>query len=213
MDKKYLKCAVNVIKYLQCLCMMTGKYFARSCAMNSLEKLAPYIVLILSILFLNACGPHKSSKVINPDSKARTPQCLAQQNPCQFDLGAGQVQVLFNVDKVIAEQPFTMLVNYHGSEKIANITGYLEGGDMFMGKIPLFIEQRLLSSRVNKPALENIPTKQTVQHQQDNNQVFQADVLVGSCSAEQMTWHIWLTFTTVKNTTYHKMLTIVSYRR
>lgn len=195
--------------------MMAGKCFARSCAMNSLEKLAPYIVLILSTLFLNACGPQKSSKVINPDSKARTPQCLAQQSPCQFDLGAGQVQVLFDVNKVLAEQPFTMFVNYQGSEKIANITGYLEGADMFMGKIPLFIEQRLLSSTVNKQALANIPspTKQTAQHQQDKKQVFQADVLVGSCAAEQMTWHIWLTFTTMKNKIYHKMLTIVSYRR
>jgi len=157
-----------------------------------------------------ACSPQVENKTTANDKNARTAQCIDLQSQCQFDLMAGQVQVLFDVDKITAEQSFTLYVSYHGAETLTNISGYLEGADMFMGKIPLFIEPRLSDSAIDSEVLADL--KQSEIEVAQRKQVFQAEVLVGSCSAEQMTWRIWLTFTTSENKTYRKMLTVVSYR-
>lgn len=173
--------------------------------MNMLQKLALGIFFTLLAITLTACNPQDKTNATASEKKIRKAQCMAQQSQCEFDLAGGQVQVLFDVDKITAEQSFNMVVNYHGAETLVNISGYLEGVDMYMGKIPLFIEPRLSVSAIEKKIVTDL--KQT------NKQVFQAEVLVGSCSAEQMTWRMWLTFTTSEHKTYNKMLTVVSYRR
>lgn len=160
---------------------------------------------------LVACNPQSENSNESHNKKIHIAQCIALQSQCQFDLMAGQVDVLFDVDKITAEQSFNMVVNYHGTETLTGISGYLEGVDMFMGKIPLFIEERSIESSPDEKVLADLappnsdvaPLKQT----------FQAEVLVGSCSAEQMTWRIWLTFTTSENKTYTKTFTVMSYRR
>lgn len=169
-----------------------------------LQKLALGILFTVLAITLTACNPQDKTDAIASDKKKRTAQCLAQQSQCEFDLAGGKVQVLFDVDKITAEQSFNMVVNYHGAETLINISGYLEGGDMYMGKIPLFIEPRL--------SVNSIENKIAADVKQASKQVFQAEVLVGSCSAEQMTWRIWLTFTTSEHKAYSKMLTVVSYR-
>jgi len=179
--------------------------------MNHLEKLSTIFLLIL----LAACDPHQQNKTISDSSKIGTLQCLAQQSQCQFEVANGQVQVLFDVDKIVAEQSFNLVVIYHGSEKIANISGYLEGVDMFMGKIPLFIEPYISERTINNRELTDsvLPVAENAQQPLKKQQVFQAEVLVGSCSAEQMTWRLWLSFTISEEESYRKMLTLVSYRR
>lgn len=188
--------------------------------MNFLKKLALRLLLsLLTTLLLAACNPQDKSKIMLDDKKTRTTTCIAQQSQCQFDLASGQVQVLFDVEKIVAEQSFNMVLNYRGVETLTKISGYLEGVDMFMGKIPLFIDARapepwLNDKALNDRTLANLesPTKNVSQMKQEKRQVFHAEILVGSCSAEQMTWRIWLTFTTNNNQTYRKTLTVVSYR-
>lgn len=193
--------------------------------MHLLKKLTPTLLFTtLLTLWLIACSPQQKSKAMFDDKASRTLQCIAQQSRCQFDLASGQVQILFDVDKILAEQSFTMVLNYKGAETLSNISGYLEGVDMFMGKIPLFIEALKTGALINNNGLsEHLTNTSTLakiktivtpvtEVKQKKHQVFQTDVLVGSCSAEQMTWRVWLTFTTSDNKTYRKMLTIVSYR-
>lgn len=179
-------------------------------------------VLSLLAILLIACGPQNKASTTVSDNIPRTAQCIAEQSQCQFDLASGQIQVLFNVEKIVAEQSFNMVVNYFGDQKLTSISGYLEGVDMYMGKIPLFIEAQMTENSTNDQISVNV--KQPINNsnhltpviKQDIKdgvkQVFQAEVLVGSCSAQQMTWRIWLTFTTSKNDTFTKMLTVMSYR-
>ncbi|MFT5635397.1 MAG: hypothetical protein ACI89T_000834 [Cognaticolwellia sp.] len=179
-------------------------------------------VLSLLTILLIACGPHDKANTTVSDKIPRTAQCIAGQSQCQFDLASGQIQVLFNVEKIVTEQSFNMVVNYFGDKKLTSISGYLEGVDMFMGKIPLFIEAQMTANSINDKKSVNV--KQPVNNsnyltpvikqdiKEGVKQVFQAEVLVGSCSAQQMTWRIWLTFITSKNETFTKMLTVMSYR-
>jgi len=68
--------------------------------------------------------------------------------------------------------------------------------EMFMGKIPVFLERRVISGEIVDEQV----------------QTFTGELFVGSCSAQKMTWKMWLTFTTQSNQKISKMITLVSYR-
>ncbi|MGB1262626.1 MAG: hypothetical protein ACPG52_06945 [Cognaticolwellia sp.] len=178
--------------------------------MTNGKKTAILIIFLTLLISLTACNEHKRQVNKNNVSSAQPLQCLAQQSPCRFDVFGGRVEVLFDSDKIVAEQAINMVVNFHGTATLTNISGYLEGVDMFMGKIPLFLEP---SSANEKIAYQKTPisTEQAL-ITPNKVQVFHAELLVGSCSAEKMTWRMWLTFTTSDQQTQTKMLTLVSYR-
>jgi hypothetical protein len=194
--------------------------------MNISKKLVQGILLIWSAILLTACSPQDKVNPAVGFQSVRNAQCIAQQSQCQFDLAGGQVQVLFNVDRIVAEQAFNMVLNYQGTQALTSVSGHLEGVNMYMGKIPLFIEEDFPHNIINNKKLDELkPEKIDItqlkldsefesisNNETASKQVFQADVLVGSCSAEEMTWRIWLTFTTVEQKTYTKMLTVASYR-
>ena len=69
----------------------------------------------------------------------------------------------------MTEVPFSIRLSSSTIGSINNISGFLEGKDMFMGKVPVFFE---LDS---------------------NGEYFVAETLLGSCSEEKMIWRLWLT--------------------
>lgn len=160
-------------------------------SMNTLVKLMTFTC---SVTFLMACDTKPGSNLHTGESRLHTAKCIDKQSTCQLNLAEGNVEILFDVEKIIAEQAFNIVLDYQGENTISSIAGYLEGVDMFMGKIPLFIEPELATK-----------TKK-------DKQTFQAEVLVGSCSAEQMRWRVWLIFTMSDAQQYTKMFTIVSNR-
>ena len=182
--------------------------------MINIRKLTTTALLAALTILGSACNGEnaQASKKIN--EPARKMQCIEQQSQCFFDVAEGRVDVLFDVDKIIAEQAFNISVHYTGAETINTVSGYMEGVDMFMGKIPLFLEKRInADSTGNVKAVSTGTVADNAESMSQNNiQAFQGEVLVGSCSAEKMTWKIWLTFTDNDKKNYTKMLTIVSHR-
>ncbi len=182
---------------------------------NSNQTVYVFLFLALTAL-LSACndddGQLNQANVQNTVAM----QCLEFQSQCQFDVADGHVDVLFDVNKIVAEHAFNISVNYRGVNNIKAVNGYMEGVDMFMGKIPLFLEPHigLDDITINKvasskaQALEN--EKPIAEAQK---QIYRGELLVGSCSAEQMTWKIWLTLTTADDQSNTIMLTVVSYRQ
>lgn len=169
--------------------------------MANSKKLIHFIAAFVFILAITACKGDKTSGNQKNSASSKSVsemQCMAQQTPCQFDVEGGRIDVLFDVSKVVAEQAFNMSVRYTGNKTINTVNGYMEGVEMYMGKIPLFFE-----STATSPSLDN-----TIK-----TQVFQGEVLVGSCSAKTMTWKIWLSLTDSDNKVTTKMLTIVSHSR
>ena len=182
--------------------------------MINIRKLTTTALLAALTILGSACNGEnaQASKKIN--EPARKMQCIEQQSQCFFDVAEGRVDVLFDVDKIIAEQAFNISVNYTGAETINTVSGYMEGVDMFMGKIPLFLEKSINTDSTG--SVKAVSTGTIADYaesmSQDYTQAFQGEVLVGSCSAEKMTWKIWLTFTDNDKKNYTKMLTIVSHR-
>lgn len=208
-----------------------------NCKKSASYILSKNVVIFLSVL-LFACSPDNKLTLNADKTPQKIAQCIDEQSQCEFDLAGAKAEVLFDVDKITAEQPFNMVVKYHGNDKLKSITGYLEGVDMYMGKIPLFFDAQAFTNDSNeiltqslnitaskskhvpeqfKQAAEEKIKQKTVQKTQQLNllelsQVFQTEVLVGSCSSAQMKWRIWLTFTTEKNIKHTKMFTVPSYR-
>ena len=119
---------------------------------------------VVTVLLLLGCQPAVQQREL-----VQAPQCIEGQSHCTIDTPYGTIEIAFNVKYLVAEQPFEM----HISSMAPNwqlSSAYMEGVDMFMGKIPLFFEQNESANWV-------------------------AEAMFGSCSEQQMTWRVWLTFT------------------
>lgn len=165
------------------------------------------LIVYASILFLTSCEPNSAVSRAEVNQFEKNFSCIAEQSPCVIELDDSRLAVLFDTERLIAERAFNMRVDYQGQKKISQITGFLEGVNMYMGKIPLFLEPRLIS-----PKDENEINMQISAVNSQALQSFQGEVLLGSCSEEVMTWRMWLIIKTLDNTEQRHMLTIKSYR-
>lgn len=114
-------------------------------------------ILILSILLMSCIEPQKVQYI--------EPRCLSGQTQCYFDSEFGQFSILFNVERALAERPFNVIVQLDTPQNI-NISGHIEGRDMYMGKIPLIFDSKKEMS-------------------------YKAKVQFGSCGREKMIWRMW----------------------
>jgi len=125
-------------------------------------------VFVLFLLTLISCSPATKKEPI-----AVAPQCLVSQSQCALETQLGNIEVLFNQNKVLTEVPFSIYLKFSNDEsvkkyKISQVKSYMEGKEMFMGKIPVFF---------------SVAEKQNT---------WVAETLLGSCSEEQMIWRLWL---------------------
>lgn len=132
-------------------------------------------VVILVIFTLSACNPAQQVSQ-DKDVSSQIPfACLASQSRCDVNTELGTFTVQFSGQieqgKVKTELPFQIKLTFDAlveSAKLKNVSSYLEGKSMFMGKIPVFFQ-----------ALEK------------NNNVTIAETLLVNCSEEIMTWRQW----------------------
>jgi len=120
-------------------------------------------VIFIIIFSLSACKPK-----VDKMPQLNKPQCLTSQSVCVIKTTMGKFTVGFNVAEVKVETPFSIIVSYTGKQKIETINGYMEGKNMFMGKIPLLFKNNL------------------------NNNRFIAGTMVVACSEPKMTWRVWI---------------------
>lgn len=167
------------------------------------------------IFCLSACGPKDNVSDATEQQTVKNFSCIEEQSPCFVNVDNGRIDVLFDVEKITAEQSFTMKVTYQGTQAVTQVTGYLEGIDMFMGKIPLFFEEHVGSnnqiSSVNT-LITSDTGKNTTVNSTLSHQYFTGEVLVGSCSEQMMKWRMWLVIKTNDEKEQKRMFTIVSHR-
>lgn len=145
------------------------------------------LILSITFLFLSACKPIEAPGIKNDlaDIEAR---CIASQSQCEI----GHVPSTFSVkfaqhqltDKVKTELPvyieLTQLLTSNAlaektteqgghSAQVTKLSAYLEGRDMFMGKVPVFFEQQ-------------------------DNEKYVAETLLANCTEEEMVWRLWVMF-------------------
>ena len=114
-------------------------------------------------MFLIGCSKDESDRI-----EYTKPHCISSQEVCVKKTAFGDLSILFNVATVMAETPFQISVIHSSNAHHFKVFGFIEGKDMYMGKIPLFFER-------------------------DNASGFVSDVLLGSCSQETMIWRMWIT--------------------
>jgi len=123
--------------------------------------------LFLLLFWLQGCEQAQSIK-----PTIISPTCLASQSHCKITSAHGDFSVLFNVEKVITENEFDIVLVSH-EHKIKNVSAHIEGKNMFMGKIPLFFED----------------------DDNSNHLTLTAKTMLGSCSEANMRWIIWFDVT------------------
>jgi len=141
-------------------------------------KIAIVILFTFNIL---ACEPIQlaSKKIENQPNKAFV--CLSSQSQCDIDFEFGHLNVQFagqvEQGRIKTELPFQIQLKFDTakqSHQFKNVTSYLEGKSMFMGKVPVFFQ---LDERAENAMI--------------------AETLLASCSEDIMTWRLWLQFETV----------------
>lgn len=147
------------------------------------------------VLLVSACNP-VAKKSTATHVSTLVPQCIRSQSQCEFTTELGSFTVKFSqqqlADTLITELPFFITLselnasnvlegvneeattepkaNTQSSQvNISNVSAYLEGKDMFMGKVPVFFEQT------------------------DKSNTYSAQSLLASCSEEFMVWRLWIT--------------------
>jgi len=133
------------------------------------------VVVILFIFNLLACNPIQQASQ-NKSTHTQLPfTCLASQSRCDVntDLGSFIIEFSGQVDmgKIKTELPFQIQLTFNALTKnsqLKNVSSYLEGKSMFMGKIPVFFQRA-----------------------EKNSNSHRAQTLLVSCSEEIMTWRLW----------------------
>ncbi len=140
------------------------------------------LFFITTLLLISACKPVTEQ---GSDMVQQMPptQCIESQSQCEIVTELASFSIKFSqfqmIDKVKAELPFVIELsqlvsnvtkpNVAKSMDITKVSAYLEGKDMFMGKVPVFFEKS-----------------------EDSNK-FVAQSLLANCTEEQMVWRLWLT--------------------
>lgn len=99
------------------------------------------------------------------------PKCISEQNKCEVKGDHESFWVLFNAEPIVTETGFEISLKSDTKDRIINISSYMEGKEMFMGKVPLFFE-----------------------YNRDLN-THTADSILGSCTDDKMKWIIWFDVT------------------
>jgi len=125
--------------------------------------LKTFFVFFVVVFFITSCKPS-----VQKVQLLAKPQCLKSQSRCNIKTSIGTFTLNFNVSKVKVETPFTMQVSYVGKQEIINISGYMEGKNMFMGKIPLLFKSESIKN------------------------TFSAETMLVACTEPKMEWRVWI---------------------
>lgn len=137
-----------------------------------MNKIMFVILLVLNIV---ACEPVQQASQNKKSSEKYNFICLASQSECEVNTDFGRYTVQFSENNdqgnITTEHPFTIKLTFVKNNKnyqLKKVISYLEGKDMFMGKIPVFFQSN-----------EKTP----------NSMI--AETLLANCSEEVMTWRLW----------------------
>ena len=140
------------------------------------------IIFITFLFFTIACQP------LSEDDKGSTvnhliPQCIASQSQCKISTKLAGFNLKFSQEKlsdtIKTELPFTVELSQSPGDfnnKVSKISAYIEGKDMFMGKVPIFFQKK------------------------GDSDVYLAKSLLARCGEALMIWRLWITVETATKT-------------
>ena len=136
------------------------------------QRVTP-LYLVTFLFFIGACKPVSNSETDVSMSNSVF-QCVASQSQCEISSQGIRFTLKFSqqnlLDKLTTEVPFSMELSQileEPSKKITQVSAFLEGKDMFMGKIPMQFSQ-----------VSEI----------DGKYFSTAKSMVGACTTDKMLW-------------------------
>ena len=144
--------------------------------LHRLRHLLVFVVILLTAVAVGIANILGENNNYNPDNKT---SCWLAGNSCEIELAEGTLTVVMDRLPTIEEQiPLTVTL----PEGVQINSAYIEGVNMFMGKIP-------------------VPLKQ------ENNRQWQGWFMLGACAEPTMQWQmvikiknrpepVWIFFTT-----------------
>jgi hypothetical protein len=134
------------------------------------------VTIMLLTLSLIACNPIKPKNTSQNAPVILNFKCLASQSACEIKTEHGEFTLMFAgqdiKDRIKTELPFYIKLQFDPKDEsyqLTNIKSYMEGINMFMGKIPVFFQ-----------------TEET----KYNSMI--AESLLVSCANEFMAWKLWI---------------------
>lgn len=130
--------------------------------------------LIVFVTFLLAsCGKEEQfselDKHQNVNADTAVFQCISSQSFCDIVTEYGKFSIKFDRGTILTELPFKIEIEHKGTGKVEKVSAYMEGKEMFMGKVPVFFSSTQKDTTVNQ---------------------FVAESMLASCAEEFMTWRI-----------------------
>ncbi|MDO6426890.1 hypothetical protein Q4489_07710 [Thalassotalea sp. 1_MG-2023] len=144
-----------------------------------MNKMYRNFFLTFIFLMLVSCTDHKPEVAIKPI-------CIEGQSACVVEALQSQIQLTFNQQRLVAETPFIMRIDSNNNDEIIKVQGYMEGENMYMGKIPLIFIA-------------------------NSKGYYEAQGFVGSCGYKDMQWRIWITITDKHERSETLSITVPSY--
>ncbi|KGJ89933.1 hypothetical protein [Colwellia psychrerythraea] len=147
--------------------------------------MAKQLFFIALVLLISACTPVIEQEKTMTDKIPA--QCIDSQSVCEINTEFVSFSVKFSQPQLGAEikteLPFVIelaeLTEFSQSkqgakQRISKVSAYLEGKEMFMGKVPIFFEQSAEGT------------------------IYSAQSLLASCSEDKMVWRLWITVETLE---------------
>ena len=119
--------------------------------------------LFIIILDISACG--QKDKNNSEEGLIELPLCQFSSNSCQKDIQGVKFTIKITPEQVPSGKTLKLIINT--DTPIESLTARIEGRDMFMGIIPIAINQTKTGQ-------------------------YQANVIIGSCASGYMVWRLFI---------------------
>lgn len=106
------------------------------------------------------------------------PLCNFQVEPCSYDMGTTKAVLTSSIEKIKPEELFEFSLQIPDAENAEIKSAFIEGRDMYMGKIPVFFTS--------------------------DGDKYRSEVLLGACTEAQMVWR--MTVNVVVDSQQHRLL-------
>lgn len=111
--------------------------------------------------------------------------CDFATSKCKTTLDFGKVELITKPQLITPESEISFSLNFTQSKVVAIKSAWLEGKNMFMGKIPLFFKKISAPNAANNTRLDNLESTTAVA-----SVLFRADTMIGACTEDQMIWQM-----------------------
>lgn len=122
-----------------------------------------YTVIIVAIIGILVTINQNREENFDP-RQTGVPLCNFQVEPCSYEIGTTKAVLTSSIEKIAPEEVFEFSLQIPEAENAEIKSAFIEGRDMYMGKIPIFFTS--------------------------DGDKYRSEVLLGACTEAKMVWRM-----------------------